>query len=81
LSVGEGSALTEHHQYLHKPPRLSVSFILKLKKATAETLDAAESQPKRKTQRRCGYEGGRPEADHMAVIKILPDTNGLKTIV
>jgi hypothetical protein len=52
--------LTEHHQYLHKPPRLSVSFILKLKKATAETLAAAESQPQRKTQRRCGYEGRPP---------------------
>jgi len=36
--------------------RFPRSFILKLKKATAETLTAAESQPKRKTQRRCGYE-------------------------
>ena len=52
--------LTERHQYLHKPPRFSVSFILKLKKAMVETLAAAESQPKRKTQRRCGC---RLEAD------------------
>jgi len=56
MSLDEGPVLTEHHQYLHKPPRFSVSFILKLKKAVADALAGAELQPKRKTQRRCGYE-------------------------
>jgi len=36
--------------------RFPRSFILKLRKAMAETPTAVESQPKRKTQRCCGYE-------------------------
>ena len=43
LNASEAWHITEQHQYLHKPPRFSVSFILKLKKAMADTLVAAES--------------------------------------